>query len=891
VFKAYNKLRQYADTNIIFAILTVCVIVLLVWMNIAVERQKLKIIEDSLNGYMGYLKNMIFSSTYDSLKKGNMKLFTNMLEEIGRYEYVHEFSLVTPDGTIKYSSNKEMANGIDNNVLGLSDKLQLNNKEESIFYFPVTTVNYCTRCHTGWGVGDINSFYKVSLSRRALNDISNFSINTYLMVIFSGSIVIIFIYMAFYMIKKKISEEHVKESEAKFRSLFENIMDVQFRTDIYGNLTLISPSGVRLLGYESEDEMIRYGLGQSMFYDVKERTEYLRTLASEGEVKNYEITLRKKDMTPVIVEMNTKIIYDNIKNPVAIEGIFRDITYRKEYEKQLNLMGIVFDTAIESIMITNSRGVINNVNPAFTEITGYRAKEVIGKTPKILKSERQPEHFYIGMQKKLFREGRWTGEIWNKKANGEIYPEWLSIINIKDAKGRITHYVYMGHDITELKRSEEQLKHQAYHDPLTGLPNRELMVDRLEMALAYASRHDKKLAVLFVDLDNFKQVNDTAGHHVGDIFLQKISSLLQDCCREEDTVARMGGDEFVILLPDADDNHSAVNVCRRVIETFSTPMEIRGYKLVPSASIGIAVYPKDGITCTDLLRAADMAMYYAKQQGKGDYIFYNTFMDTSDSIRLGIEADLYNAVKNNEFILNYQPVVSLKDNRIKGFEVLIRWRKPDGTLVLPGEFIDIAEQSSLILSIGHFVIEEACRILQKVHSEGFSNISFSINISSRQFQSKGLSEKISDAIEKYNIPKNRLILEITENTVISDVKTAIETMKVLSSSGVRLSLDDFGTGYSSLAYLKEFPINILKIDKTFTRDLMTNVEEQHITDAIVALGKNFKMLVIAEGVENEYQIEYLKKLNCDFIQGFYFSKPVSEEAMMALLKSGKMLDI
>lgn len=886
-----SKITKYVDSKIITILVAVCIITGLVWLNISVERKKLGFIEKSLEGYMGYLKNMIFSSTYDALKKGNMKLFTNLLNEIGEYEYVHEFSLLTPAGKIIYSSDPKKMGHKDSNVKGLTDKKEFSDFQKITYYYPVLTTSYCTRCHTSWHTGGINSFYKVALSRKALVDISQFSYNSYYMAIFSGIIMVIFFYMFFYMIKKKVSEDAVKESERKFRSLFENIMDVQYSTDIRGNLTLISPSGVKLLGYDTEDEMKRYGLGQSMFFDAEERSKFLRTLSREGEVKNYEIRLRTKDNAPIIVEMNTKVIYDSLKKPVAIEGIFRDITYRKEYERQIHLMGIIFDTTMESIVITNERGVINQVNPAFTEITGYKPQEIIGKNIKLLRSSRHTEGFYLGVQKTLLRTGRWSGEVWNRKANGEIFPEWTSATTITDKESNKKHYVLVSHDITELKNSEERLKHQAYHDQLTGLPNRGLLKDRMDMAMAYCSRHEKQMALLFIDLDNFKNINDNAGHHVGDMYLQHIGHILNSACREEDTVARVGGDEFVILLPDVESEESALNVARRIFEQFGEPVLINDYRLQPAASIGIAFYPKDADNPIDLLRAADMAMYYAKEQGKGDFVTYRSSMDTSDVDKLGLEADIRRGLLKREFVMYYQPVVSMKDGEIKGFESLIRWKKDGGELLPPSSFIDIAEQSSLITSIGQFGLTETCKTMRKINKMGFDHLSFSVNVSSRQFQNPSFPDQVKDIIEKSQVRPHKLILEITENTVIQDVKAAIDTMKDLKSFGVRLSLDDFGTGYSSLAYLKEFPISILKIDKTFTRELRDNIGEQHITDAIISLSKNFGMLVIAEGVEEYSQIEYLSKLDCDFVQGFYFAKPMSESDMIELLQSGRKLEL
>jgi len=869
----------------------VCLITGLVWLNISVERNKLGLIEESLSSYMTHLKNMIFSSTFDSLKKGNMKVFNNILKEIGSYEYVYEFSLLSPDGKITFSSDDAKAGRTDKNVIGVKKEKVLKNVSNITYYFPVQTVSYCTRCHIDWPLGEINSYYKVVLSRQALVNISKFSKSTYQTAIFSGIIVFIFFYLFYYIVKNKVSEDNAKENERLFRSLFENIMDVQYKTDINGNLTLISPSGIRLLGYDNEDEMKRFGAGQIMFYDLSERHRFLKILAKEGSVKNYEIKLRKKDNTPVVVEMNTRVIYDNLRNPISIEGVFRDITYRKEYEKQLNLMGIIFDTAVESIVIANSKCVIDKVNPAFSDTTGFRPQEVIGRTPLVFRSDKHERSFYHGMHKELFRNGRWTGEIWNKKASGEVYPEWVSITVIKDEQGNISHYISVSHDITEQKKSEEQLKHQAYHDALTKLPNRELFNDRLEVALAYCQRHEKQLAVLFIDLDNFKQVNDTAGHQVGDVYLKTIATILKDSCREEDTVARIGGDEFAVLLPDADGRESAEMVAQRIFKLFTKTVEISGYKMSPSASIGIALFPDDGSSGVDLLKAADMAMYYAKEQGKSDYAFYNPTMNTSDVDMLELESNIAYGIDNNEFIMYYQPVVSLKDMKIKGFESLIRWVKPDGRMVMPCEYIEEAEKLQIIHRLGDYVLEKTCTFMEKMNSMGYGNLSFSVNVASRQFQNPKFVENAISIVKKKDIRPHKLILEITENTVIQNINVAIKTMKELKSYGMRLSLDDFGTGYSSLAYLKEFPISILKIDRTFTKGILENQNEQHITDSIVSLAKNFKMLVIAEGVEEKEQARYLQNIDCDFIQGYYFSKPLSEEDVLKLLSNDPTLEI
>ncbi|MFN2381341.1 MAG: EAL domain-containing protein [Guyparkeria sp.] len=542
-------------------------------------------------------------------------------------------------------------------------------------------------------------------------------------------------------------------------------------------------------------------------------------------------------------------------------------------ERNLQLAEKVIQTSLEGIMITDVRGRIMRVNPAFTELTGYRPDEVIGESPSVLQSGRHDKTFYDRMWATLSRDGQWRGEIWNRRKNGEIYPELLTIKAITEENGEISHYAALFSDITELKENERQIRHLAYYDALTGLPNRRLFHDRLDLAIAHGHRSGGRLAVLFIDLDHFKKINDTLGHAVGDQLLEVVAGKLTDSLREDDSVARTGGDEFLALLPAIEDFEPVADVAQRIIESLSQPVVLEGRELVIGCSVGVAFYPDDGEDSETLLKHADIAMYRAKQSGRNTYSLYTPAMNEAARRRLDLEMGLRQAIDQGQFRLHYQPVVDA-DGELVGAEALLRWQHPEWGSVGPGEFIPLAEETGLILPIGEQVIREAFAQA----AEWGEQVKISVNLSARQFADPNLADLLFSACEEVGVSGTSLTLEITETALMQDVDTHIATMNRLREGGFRFSIDDFGTGYSSLAYLRRFPLDCLKIDRGFTADLMVSGDARSIVSATIALAHNLRLQVIAEGVETSEQAGLLSELEADFQQGFHHGRPMDAQA-------------
>ncbi|BCS97195.1 hypothetical protein DSLASN_28270 [Desulfoluna limicola] len=558
------------------------------------------------------------------------------------------------------------------------------------------------------------------------------------------------------------------------------------------------------------------------------------------------------------------------------------------YEEEVRLALRVFENTVDGIIITDSEGIIERVNPAFKAITGYEGSDAIGKKPKLLRSDHHEEAFYHAMWNELVSEGSWNGEIWNRRKNGEVYPQWLSVTAMKDETGAITHYVGIFHDITNIKSSERRLELQITHDPLTGLPNRTQFNDRLLKAISQARRNRTRLAVLFLDLDNFKNVNDSLGHQFGDLLLKDVAQKLVQCCRTEDTVSRFGGDEFVILLPTIQDNEpAAVRVAMRILAMFQRPVEIKTWQLNIKTSIGISVYPNDGDSPDLLLKNADMAMYEAKLKGKNNYAMFTREMDTIVQRRIMLETDIRNALDRGEFRVFYQPKINIQTGAIVGMEALVRWQRADGEIIPPDEFIHIAEEIGLIVELGEWVLTTACRQTMLWHQQGYPHLGIAVNLSAKQFQSTRLLNQVQRKQDQFSLPDDCLTLEITENIVMEDVESAITMMKQFRDLGIRLSIDDFGTGYSSLAYLRRFPINELKIDKSFIIDTPKDQEASNIVKSIVSLAESLNLKIVAEGVETSAHVAFLTSLGISTVQGYFYSKPVTASTFETLLAQTK----
>ena len=662
--------------------------------------------------------------------------------------------------------------------------------------------------------------------------------------------------------------------------------------DVAKNNLVCSEQTYRLFGVDKESRTYTYE-GFLRYVHPEEQTQvqaWLQGLLAGDSFGNREFRIIRPDGAERYMHTEAEVKRDEHGRAVHLMGIIQDITEAKHATQQLVLSDNVFENSIEGIVITDADGVIQRINRAFTDITGYGAQEVIGQNPRILKSDRHGEGFFVEMWRGLVETGQWQGEIWNRRKDGEIYPEWLIISSIRDVQGNIVNYVGVFHDMTEIKLHEEQLRYQAHHDALTGLPNRVLFHDRLGVAMAHARRDENKVAVLFLDLDNFKRINDSLGHTVGDLLLKEVALRLVRCLREIDSVARYGGDEFIVLFEGVEQEEDVLLAAQRIIEGLAPVISIQGKDFYLTVSLGIAFYPEDGQDQDTLIKNADTAMYRAKESGKNTYRIFTPAMNKRVTEWLAIENSLRRALDRKEFFLLYQPKVDLNTGSIVGVEALIRWRHGDGEIISPADFIPMAEDTGLIVEIGDWVLGQACADLGEILGKGYG-IKMSVNLSPRQFRQDNLLGKIRATLSAAGIGPEGLIFEITEGSVMENEQKAIVLLGELRGMGAGISIDDFGTGYSSLYYLKQLPIGELKIDRRFVRDIMGRGDNVAIVAAIIAMAKSLNMRVVAEGVETGEQLHFLCRHGCDQMQGFLFSKPVAMDVLLEMLDRGAQLDV
>jgi len=569
-----------------------------------------------------------------------------------------------------------------------------------------------------------------------------------------------------------------------------------------------------------------------------------------------------------------KATYGDADEPGSgLVGVILDITERKRMEARLQQAATVFDSSAEGITITAPDGRIIAVNRAFSDITGYSEQEVIGRNSRILQSGRQDRECYEQMWRALTTVGRWQGELWNRRKDGQTFLESLTICAVNDSEGRLTHYVGVFSDITELRRAHDQLDHQAHHDPLTGLPNRLLLGDRLHKAIQRANRDASELAVLFIDLDRFKIINDTLGHQAGDRVLCEVARRLRRLMRESDTVGRLGGDEFLIIVERIAELGAASLVAEKILTALQDAPVTVGQEFFVGASIGISVFPQDGNDVETLMKNADVAMYRAKERGRSTYDFFTKALTGSSLERLRMETDLRRAIERDELRVYLQPQFSLLDGRLLGAEALVRWSRPEYGLVMPGEFIRLAEESGLIVAIGEWVLVTAARHWADWLAAGLAPGVLSINVSGVEFSRGGIEQTARKAMASSGLAARHIELEITESAIMSHAEGSVRVLDNLRAMGISLVIDDFGTGYSSLAYLKRLPINKLKIDQSFVRGLPADVEDCAITRAVIALAHSLQLTVIAEGVESDLQRDFLAGAGCDEMQGYLCGRP------------------
>lgn len=571
----------------------------------------------------------------------------------------------------------------------------------------------------------------------------------------------------------------------------------------------------------------------------------------------------------------------------ALAGIRTDLEQQlaaqKRVEDTLRLYATVFTNAAEGMVITDDHNRIVAVNPAFCAITGFQLEEVKGKTPALLRSGRHKEDFYQQLWEQLRTTNQWRGEIWNRRKTGELFPEWLSITAVPDDTGSPRNYLAIFSDITEHKEAEAKIHHLAYHDALTGLPNRMLLEDRLDQAILQVKRGHRRTAVMYLDLDRFKNINDSLGHDIGDNLLIQVASRCSKTLRETDTICRQGGDEFVIVLPDLETEQDAAHIARKLVRAFDHPFPLGGHELRVTASIGIAIYPRDGNSTSELLRNADTAMYRAKAEGRNGFCFYSSDMNAVSLSDLLLESQLRRAIDRDELLLEFQPKIHAATGAPAGLEALLRWQHPDQGLIPPSRFIPVAEESGLIGSIGEWVLHTACGQIRRWRDAGLPVVPVSVNISAYQFAHQDIIEIVRVALTNAGIAPSLLELELTESLLMHDAARASTILEEFRNMGIGLAIDDFGTGYSSLSYLRQFPVHTLKIDQSFVADIGKTTATGKIAGAIIALAHSLDLQVVAEGVETAAQQHYLVSHGCDQLQGYLLSRPMSHQRTTAWL--------
>ncbi|MEO5377190.1 MAG: EAL domain-containing protein [Magnetococcus sp. DMHC-6] len=671
-------------------------------------------------------------------------------------------------------------------------------------------------------------------------------------------------------------------------------------TDPEGIITSFNAAAEEKLGYSANELIGRQT--PAIFHDPSEvchRAERLsmdfgRTIqpgfevfvamARTGMADENEWTYIRKDGFRFPVALSVTAIRDDQGEITGFLGVGIDITQRKQTEARLLLAHKVIENANEAILITTPQSVITYVNPAYEWLTGWSREEVVGKTPSITKSGRHPPAFYEQMWHLIKKEGHWEGEVWDRRKNGEIFPKLLSISAIKDTAGQVQNFVGIFMDISQQKAIEQKLQNLAYYDPLTNLANRALFQERLNHEIAVAHRQLKELALFFIDLDRFKQVNDTLGHAAGDELLQTVARRIVGKVRESDTVARLGGDEFTVVLTNVGQVSQISSIAQAILHAVSSPMIIKEQEIRVGASIGVAIYPTDGTDFDTLTKHADMAMYLAKERGRNNYQFFSSELQERIFERIRLENELIQAIDKSEFILYYQPKYHLATSRITGMESLVRWLKPNQGMISPAKFIPVAEETGLILPMGDWILESSCHQTMRWNRENECALQVSVNLSARQFQQPDLLQKVQKILEHTGLPPTLLELEITESMLMGNVEEAITIMKCLKDMGLTLAMDDFGTGFSSLSYLKRFPVDTLKIDQSFIRELNIDSNDAAIVRTIIELAHSLRLKVVAEGVETVQQMEILRQFGCDEGQGYLLSKPLPHAEFTRLLE-------
>ncbi|MGR8932869.1 MAG: putative bifunctional diguanylate cyclase/phosphodiesterase [Gammaproteobacteria bacterium] len=685
--------------------------------------------------------------------------------------------------------------------------------------------------------------------------------------------------------------DRLKESEERYRNLFEHSPDAIVIADLQsGNITDANPKASQLL-LRSHAELMTLHQSQlhpPSFADfTRESFQKHAQETATGKVSGpFEHTVLRADGTEIPVEIMAQMVVVNDRP--CLQGVFRDISERKQAEEKLRLTRRIYESTLEGIVVTDAACNIVDVNEAFTRITGYSREEVIGKNPRLLNSGRQDNAFYAALWQAIDTCGHWSGEMWNRRKDGGIYPEWITISAITNPQNQVTHYVGISSDITLLKQHEKQLEHIAHYDALTGIPNRVLLVDRMKQALAQTRREQKLLAVCYLDLDSFKPINDSYGHETGDQILITIAERIKRNLRGGDTVARLGGDEFVILLLGIENTDDCYLSFERLLHAIGQPISIKDMAYQVTASIGVTLYPTDDEDPDTLLRHADQAMYQAKQAGKNRYHVFDPHHDMRIKVNREMRERIEQGLEAGEFELFYQPKVVMAEGCVVGAEALIRWRHPEYGLLSPIEFLPIVENSALEIRLGEWVIETTLQHLENWREQGLEP-EVSINLAAGHLLSPDFIDHLAAKLAQHpTLSARQLQIEILETAALADVGRVSEIMDACSALGIRFALDDFGTGYSSLAYLRKLPADTLKIDQSFVRDMLTDAGDFAIVKGIIALAKSFGRSTVAEGVETEAHFQTLLNMGCDIGQGYGIARPMPAAAFAAWLINAQL---
>lgn len=724
--------------------------------------------------------------------------------------------------------------------------------------------------------------------------------NPWLVVIIGGAlicVVLLFVYRerrysrVVELRAAQLAEENIR-SERRYQQLFDSNNDALFVVEISdgdpGKFLDVNQAMCQRLGYSREELLALGPLDINLPGMEEELKQCVRhVLQHKGHL--FETIHITKGGEQIPVEINIRMLGE--EHDSLFLGCARDVTRRlqaheaqiKAREREMVKLSSALEQTADSVMITDRHGVIEYVNPAFEVVTGYSRDEACGKTPAIIKSGLNGGDEYEKLWKIITRGDVYRNVLINRKKDGSLYYEEKTITPLKDSDGEVTHFISSGKDITERMQTEERLHHLVNHDILTDLPNRAFFMERVNNAIFQARGIDQRCAVLFIDLDRFKNINDTLGHTIGDLLLQAVPDRLHSCVRDRDVVARFGGDEFAILLEKIPNSEAAAKVAGKLVDVLARPFLIDGQEFYLSASIGISLSPDDSSDADTLIQNADTAMYRAKDTGRNNFQFYSTEMGIRAFERLSLETSLRYALERGEYELFFQPQVEMASARIVGAEALLRWQHPELGLVTPDKFIPLLEDTGLIIEVGEWVLDIACRQGQIWDELVDGSFKMAVNLSGKQFRNELLIESIQKALGRSSFSPPQLDIEITETVLMQDDRVSLANIRTLKELGVRLSIDDFGTGYSSLSYLKRFPVDCIKIDRTFIRDVTHDPEDAAIVTAVIAMAHSLNLEVIAEGVEAEAQVEFLNRYGCDYMQGYFFGRPLPQDEFDALL--------